>query len=267
MKFSTFTSLGIIVIISLFLFACGGGGGGGAAPTPTLTADKMTGNTPVLNGGTTTLTFDFGAVNAGKTVTFTSTPAATLTPPSTVLDSLGKASVVVSAAPSDVTVNVTASITGLTGTKAVPFIKQPDKVVVQVKTDQTISNLSALSFGLQNDLVANFADPTTTPNPLYNSFGTSTLYVPGAQTYLWNVNVVGLNTNPLDYLFDLTFIPSVASAGVPHFKVYAATSSPDALAAVSTDATGNVFTTKALATTNFIISAKYYLGATLLATN
>jgi len=269
MKFSTFTSLGMIVITSLFLFACGGGGGGGgAAPTPTLAADKMTGDTPVLNGGTTTLTFDFGAANAGKTVTFTSAPAATLTPPSTTLDSFGKASVVVSAAPSDVTVYVTASITGLTGTKAVPFIKQPDKVVVQVKTDQTISNLAALSFGLQNDQVANFADPTTTPNPLYNSFGTSTLYDPFTQTHVWNVTVAGLNTNPQTYLFDLTFIPSVASAGVPHFKVYAFNPSlQSSLAYVSTDSIGNLLPMVPLATTNFMISAKYYLGTTLLASN
>lgn len=266
MKFSTFISLTLVVITSLSLFACGSGGGGfvgGATPTPALTADKMTAVTPVvLNGGTTTITFDFGAANAGKTVTFTASPSATLTPPSTVLDSLGKASVIVSAAPSDVTVNVTASIHGYTGTKAVPFIKQPDKVVVHVALTKTITDLEWLAFGLQNDLAWTYASYTPAPGYIsYNDITKSTLLDGGSNFYSWAILVPGLNVAPSTNLLEMTFTPA-ASAGIPFFEIFTPLGNPGNLSYFTYS-----LPTINLATTDFVIKTDYYLGAALLATN
>lgn len=281
MKFSIFTRLILVAVISFSLFACGGGGGGGAAaPAPaapttvTLTADKMTAVTPILNGGSTTITFNFGAPNAGKTVTFTASPAATLTPPSTVLDNLGKAFVGVSAAPSNATINVTASIAGYTGTKAVQFIQQPNKVEVQIATDQTITNLTLLTFGLRSELGNNFVynGTYTAITSLANTL--PVLFSPQSP-YIWFVNSLGLNVSPTGaspatVLFNMTFDPDplVVSAGVPHFEIYAATNDPQSLSATYTDvANGNALIIKPLLPTNLSITTKYILNGNTLATN
>ena len=270
MKFSTFISLALVAITSLFLFACGGGGG---ASTPALTADKMTGSTPVLNSGTTTITFDFGVANAGKTVTFTATPAATLTPPSTVLDALGKASVVVSAAPSDVTVNVTASIAGYTGTKAVPFIKQPDKVVVHVALTKTITDLSILTFGLQNKDNLGWIYSANAPAPGYTNYEApnGTFFSVGNDVYQWQILVFGFNLTPLANIREITFTPGV-SLGIPFFEIFQYINNPQDLSFIKyTKVTTSPATDTQSATTNlvaadFVITTDYYLGAVLLAT-
>lgn len=260
MRFSTFIRLVLIAITSFSIFACGGGGG---SSTPALTADKMTAVTPVLNGGTTTITFDFGAANAGKAVTFTASSAATLVPPSTVLDSSGIASVVVSAAPSNVTVNVTASIPGYTGTKAVQFIQQPDKVVVHVALTKTIADLEWLAFGLKSNLGADCTFTSYTPAPGYITYNdaskSSFLAPPGTDFYSWAVYVSGLNVSPSTNLLELTLTPA-ASSGIPYFEIFAP-GNPGNLSYF----TYSVPTTN-LATTDFVITTDYYLGTTLLAT-
>ena len=273
MKFSKLIGLTMIAITSIFLFACGGGGGGGSS-TPALTADKMTGNTPVLNGASTTLTFDFGVANAGKTVTFSASPAATLTPTTTTLDSSGKASVVVSAAPSNVTVNVTASIAGYIGTKAVQFIQQPDKVVVSVATTKTIADLYTLAFGLRNQLGANFPYASAAFTSNYSSFSTtnSPPIAPATNdVYFLGVFIFGFNITPSVNILDMTFGPGLVT-GIPYFEVFQALNNPQDLSfarytKVNPDpALDTPSVTTYLATTDFVITTKYYLGTTLLAT-
>lgn len=269
MRFSTFISLTLVAITSLSLFACGGGGG---SSTPALTADKMTAVTPVLNGGTTTIAFDFGVANGGKIVTFTATPSATLTPPSTVLDSFGKASVVVSAAPPDVTVNVTASIPGYTGTKAVQFIKQPDTVIVHVATDKTIKNLYNLTFGLNHDLGTKFVSGSITPFKNYSSYNNvakSNTIAAGNDVYSWFIYVLGLNVAPSNAVLDITFTkdPAFASPGVPGFSVFQFPGNPQDLSFRNYSGTfPNSSAQKNLTPSNFILSIDYYLGNILLAT-
>lgn len=259
----------MIAITSLFLFACGGGGGGSS--TPTLTADKMTGNTPVLNGGSTTITFDFGVANAGKTVTFSSSPAATLTPTTTTLDANGKASVVVSGAPSNSTVNVTASIAGYVGTKAIQFIQQPDKVVIHVATTKTITDMSILTFGLRNNLGADWTYASFAPASGYTAYtvSNSAFLAPGNDLYQWQILIFGFNTTPSTNLMELTFT-SVA-VGIPYFEIFMPLSDPNNLsyykyAKATADPATDTQTQTNLATTDFVIVTDYYLGTTLLAT-
>ena len=206
-------------------------------------------------------------------VTFTASPAATLTPSTTTLDSSGKASVVVSAAPSNATVNVTASIAGLIGTKTIQFIQQPDKVVVHVAITKTLTDLAILSFGLENSMGANCTYTSKTAAPGYTGFtdsNTSFLSPVGSNLYTWFIYVFGLNTTTSANLLELTFTP--AAAGIPYFDIFIPASTASNLSyskytRITNDPTTDTISAVTnLATTDFVIVTDYYLGATLLAT-
>jgi len=267
MRFSTFISLTTIAITSLFLFACGGGGG---ASTPALTASQITADSPVLNGGTSTIDFAFGASYDGKPVTFTVSPAsAVLTSPSPVVSG-GTASVTVSY-PATANVTVTASIPGYTGTKTVQFIPQPDRVVVHVATTRTVNDLAILTFGLQNTMGANCPYTSYTPAPAYTGYTAvnSAFFSPGNDVFQWQILVFGLNITPSAKLLEMTFTP--ASAGIPYFNVFQYPNNPQDLSfskytKVTTDPATDTQTTTNLTTTDFVISTDYYLGTALLAT-
>lgn len=267
MKFSTVFNLALVVITSLSLFACGGGGGGGGGTA--LTADKMTAVTPVLINGTTTISFNFGtSVADGTLVTFTATPATAVLSNKTNVAS-GIATVDVTS-PAQSNVVVTASITGVTGTKTVQFIPQPNRVVVHVATTKTITDLAILTFGLKTNptVVSPYTSYALATG--YTSFNNS-LLAPGGDLYSWYVYDFNLNTTPSTNIMALTFTPG-ASAGIPFFEIFMPLSNPTNLSfnkytKVTADpATDTLSATTNLVAADFVITTDYYLGATLLAT-
>ncbi len=272
MKFSTTIGLALVLITSLFLFACGGGGSSTPTPTtptiPSLTADKMTAVTPVLNGGTTTISYNFGtSVADGTVVTYTVSPSsAVLSGKSNVTGGIATV-VVTNAAQANVT--VTASIAGATGSKLVQFIPQPDKVVVHVATTKTISNLAILTFGLRTNPTIDCPYTSTTLAPGYTGFNSNSSFLPaGGDLYSLFIFTVGFNTTPSTNFQEMTFTPAV-SAGIPFFEVFQVPNNPQDLSfdAYTNPADLNIMSSTNLAPADFVLTTGYYLGTTLLATN
>jgi hypothetical protein len=271
MKFSTIIRLTLVAIASLSLFACGGGGGGGTSTT-TLTADKITAVTPVLINGTTTVTFDFGALVAdGTVVTYTVSPASAVLSNKTNVTG-GKATVDVTSS-TQANVTVTASIPGVIGSTIVQFIPQPDRVVVHVATTRTITDLSILTFGLSNNLGANCPYTSFTPAAGYTGYNSSNsqFFEAGNDVYQWEILVFGLNVTPSKNLLDMTFTPAV-SAGIPFFTVFQYPGNPQDLSfnkylKVTADPATDTQSTTLLAPADFVLTTDYYLGASLLATH
>jgi hypothetical protein len=271
MKFSTVISMTLVAITSLSLFACGGGGGGGGPSSATLTADKMSAVTPVLINGTTTITFNFGAsVPDGTAVTYTASPSSAVLSNKTNIAS-GIATVDLTS-PIQSDVSVTASIAGVTGSKTVQFIPQPDRAVVHVATTKTITDLSILTFGLRNNLGTNCPYTSFTAAPDYTGYtaSNSMFFVPGNDVYQWQILTFGFNVTPSKNLLELTFTPASA-AGVPFFEVFQYPNNPQDLSfnkymKVTSDPATDTQTTTNLVVTDFVITTDYYLGATLLAT-
>lgn len=276
MRLSTLINLTLVAITSLTLFACGGGGGGGgggAAATPALTADKMTAVSPVLIGGTTTITFNFGAAYNGQPVTFTVSPAsAALTNMSTVVTA-GIATVTVTN-PTQANVTVTANIPGYTGSKIIQFIPQPDKVVVHVALSKTVTDLYNLTFGLRNNNSLGWTYSTDAPAPGYTGFvfPNGIFFIAGNDVYHWDITTFGFNITPSVNIREVTFIPG-ASAGIPFFEIFQYLNNPQDLSyqkylkTTNDPSTDTPSPVTPLTATDFVITTDYYLGTALLATN
>lgn len=267
MRFSTIIRLTLVVITTLSLFACGGGG----TSTPALTADKMTAVTPVLIGGTTTISFNFGtSVANGTVVTYTVSPTSAVLSNKTNVTN-GIATVDVSSATQQ-NISVTAGIPGYTGTKIVQFIPQPDKAVVHLATDQSVKNLYNLSFGLNNDLGTKFGFTSIAPFKNYSSYNNpvkSATLAAGNDVYSWFIYVLGLNVTPKNAVLDITFTkdPTFTSPGIPNFSVFQFPGNPQDLSFRNYSGTfPNPSAQKNLTPSNFILSTDYYLGSAFLAT-
>lgn len=267
MKFLSFVSLTLVAGVFLSLSACGGGG----SSTPALTADKITAATPVLIDGTTTITYDFGVLNDGKAVTFTVTPADAVLTNASVLVSGGTAHVTVTY-PLRQAVTVTARIPGYVGVKTVQFIPQPDKAVVHLATDKTVSNLYNLTFGLNNDLGSAFVFSAIAPFKNYSSYtdpAKSTAFDAGNDVYSWFISVLGLNVAPNNAVLDVSFMKDAAltTPGIPTFSVFQYPGNPQDLSYRNySGAFPDPSAQKNLTPSNFILSVDYYLGTDLLAT-
>lgn len=241
-------------------------------PDIELSSDKMTAVTPILMGGSTTISFNFGtSVANGTVVTYTTSPASAVLSNKTNVTN-GIATVYVTS-PTQSIIFVTAKIEGASGTKKVQFIPQPDKVVVHVALTKTISDLSGLVFGLRNNLGVTCPYTSTTlatGYTNYNAPNSSSFLTVGNDVYLWYIFQFGLNTIPSKNLLDMTFTPT-AFAGIPFFVVFQYPNNPQDLSyykymRVTSDPGTDTQSATNIVSADFIITTDYYLGATLLAT-
>ncbi len=281
MKSKSYVSLALVAASTLVISACGGGGGSSGGGTPIIPV-TVSANSPVLVNYSTTVSADFsGKLTDGTKVTFSASPAtAALTAQTPVTG--GIASVrVKSPVQSNVTVSVSSG--AYAGSKLIQFIPQPDKAVVHVALNRNISNLATLSVIVKGDLGSIFTSPTypvASPATSYAASvieGTNSFFLSpiGLDVYNWLLLKLGINAVSAKPLMDVTFArdPSATTAGIPVFSVEASLSNPERLS-FNRYSSPNFLPTPVpnplpavnLATTDYVLTTDYYLGANLLAT-
>lgn len=222
MRFRLGANLLILAGLSALVAACGGGGGGGATPIAV-----SVGRNPVLVNHSTTITANFAPytsanqVKKGSTVTFTVTPAATLSSPTAVTQAGGIATISIKGSQAG-TYTISATSGAYAGTTTVAFIPMPATAKVKVAPGQAINNLGALSFNVTNDVPVIFTGYST----LKTASGTLSITNPNALpandlTLLSAalVSVSGMNVLATSTLFQFSYTIPPTATDIPIFKV------------------------------------------------
>ncbi len=272
MKSRSYGSLALVALCSLLVSACGGGGGG--SPTPV----TLSAVTPVLVNYSTTVFANFSGttVTNGTAVVFAASSPGVLTANTPVTNRIASVRVK-SAARSAVTVSVSSS--NYAGSKVLNFIPQPDKAVVHVALNRSLSNLATLNAIVKSDLGAIFTSPTSpavTPSAAYTAqvdSSNSFTFAPGQDVYSWILLKLGINVTSGQSLMDITFTrdPAATTAGIPFFSVVANVSNPGRLSfnrySSPTYLPPNAAPAVNLTPNDYRLSTDYYLGSELLTTN